>query len=1578
MAIPTWIGFGRRSLWMCLLLCAAFVRPTRAVDYTYVKVGNPAQTGSSALAMDNSGRVATTSLIRSYLFADNFFANYVEITNVNIATTTPGMVAQGLNDVGELVGRFRTNGAPANQTRGFIRRANGTFEPFDYPGVASTSISEINNHGHLVGETRSDLTSFGLIRGFVHTNGVSAEIHFPGATLSRAYGINDAGDIVGQYQLADAVSRPFLLRSGVYSQIVPTNAPGGLASGIAFSINDNGDVLGTYRDLANVSKTWVMRSDGTFEYPTLPGTGRVVNNAGQIAGSFVDVTNANATTPFVATPFVPVNFVVHRIALTNSASAGASKINHQGKITGTVDGTDGISRGYLFDTVSQQEVERAGFGSSTFTEWGGINSAGTLAGYYADPADPTFNTYRAFVRDAGSNHQSITWSGDPNFGFTVDIDEHGRVAGGGGTSAWVWNTNDTFNVFNVPGFSTHGAFGMNDHGLVVGTAWPGFFDTPNGLIYNISNNTATIWNYPGAAQTTLYGINNRGDIVGEFKPNLTSANIPFVRWADGSTQVLTFPGLAGVRVYDINDARVIVGRYKDAANKNRPFFATPLAPLPTALAFTFERLDLPGAASTLISDIRNDGTLVGRFLDSGGISQGFVKAGTNLAVFNVTGTTATFPGGMDSFGRVAGFYRNATNPEIQHGFIRETNGTITTIDGPGQTFTYAWRINDAGQVNGYWFEDPFFIRSFRRASNGTLTTNLFAGSPVGTVTRGMNEAGDTAGWKWDANFTLQGVVFAAGATNVFTVAGWEHTLPGDINNLGDIAGTVNNGFTNTAGFFRRASGGTVVFRPPGAVEVEVFGLNDLGQVVGEYADASGKRHGFIAQPASGLATGHTDIGIAFENGMFDLHIHDEERDVEFGPGGAVLHVGTAAEQAIPDALALSFLGRPGYSTWILPAVENANLIFLGFGAEEIEPGVFVGNQVRLELVSVDGAGDFAVYTVDTFGQPLVRLNSADGITSEDFIVLGAGSHQHVNWAFSAPGTYRIGLRARGTLAAGNTEVTSAVAYYTFTVPGASLPQPREIDDSVAYKFTVLDVPNAVDTYLGGVNEAGEVAGTTVTVADNFVYYEAFIRDTNGTIRKFSLPGGHPPLVQDLTTSGLLSGYYPVTTGLGAVDGFGFTLTSSNGVARGYRFPTNGVFSDTAIHAASEDGRKLVGAYDISGNGDYRGFSYDPVSGVFTRLDGTNASTQVIPYGMNAAGVLVGSHGEHGFIHANGQFALHQFRRLPTRFNDITTNGVVVGYALEGEREISFLFRDGEFEELVVPGAVRTRVNGINEAGLLVGEFVDAEGRSHGFIGTPATRLKRGHTDMGIAFEGGAFDLHVHDETADREFAPEQAVLRATPLAQTSVPTNAAFAFLGTPGAPVWILPQSQNPRLLYLGIGAEEIAAGVFVNDSVQLTLTGVDGPGHFALYRVTGFGQPEVRFNSRDGISAADVVTVAAGGHEHFNWAFSAPGVYRVRVKASGTLVAGNQFVESPEAEYCFEVVGIATRLGIARNGGLTTLPFLTQDGLTYQLESAANAAGPWLNEGQPFVGTGREKQLIITPTGSTRFFRVRAVGGN
>ncbi len=1051
------------------------------------------------------------------------------------------------------------------------------------------------------------------------------------------------------------------------------------------------------------------------------------------------------------------------------------------------------------------------------------------------------------------------------------------------------------------------------------------------------------------------------------------------------------------------------------------------------LAFTFEPFDLPGASETLLSDIRNDGTLVGRFKDGGGISQGFVQSGTNLTTFNVTGTTATFAGGIDSFGRIAGFYRDAVDPDVQHGFIRETNGTFTTLDGPGQNYTYAWRINDAGQVNGYWFEDPFFITSFRRATNGVLTTNVFAGSPVGTVTRGMNEAGDTAGWKWDENYVLQGVVFAGGATNVFTVAGWENTLPGDINNLGDIAGTVNNGFTNTAGFFRRANGDTVTFNPPGAVEVEVFGMNDLGQVVGEYADAGGARHGFIACPAVALERGHTDVGVAYEDGEFNLHIHDEETDTEYTPKDAALIIGGAAEQPIPDTAALSFLGRPGYSTWILPAVQNTNLLFLGFGAEEIESGVFVGDALRMELVSVVGAGDFAVFAFDGFGNPIVHMNSADGISAADFFPLVAGGHTDLNWAFNAPGTYRIGFRVRGTLVAGNQEVVSDIAYYTFTVPEALLPQPPEQDDSFVYN--VVDIGTFGGTEFNtaiDVNNAGVVVGGSSL--SNNVDHPIF-RWQDGVLENLGLLGGRTAGAEAISETGWIAGttttpagdfepYVPYRFGPNGFEAIPLILGAQNGEAhdvndfgttvgtldlpdfssRAFLSFTNAPTIDLGTFGGESSGVEginnsgvLVGWAQLS-NGQTRAFRHVGTGPLNAATDdlGTLGGNSSRAFAVSESGKVVGrSRTTNGVQHAflweqsAGMTDLGSLGGDNTYAFGINTNDVVTGWGNlvpGGDPNHGWVWtRDTGMRDLntLIPfgtGLEITLAYGVNESGWIAGGADRlSDGATRPVLFKPATRLSRGHTDIGMAFEDGAWDLHVHAEDIDTEFTPGAALLTLPPLTQTIVPTNASYAFLGAAGSPAWVLPPVQNPKLLFLGFGAEEIESGVFVSNIVTMKLKSVDGPGAFSVFSIDGFGVPQVHMNSGDGIDGTnDVKSIVTGSHEDFAWAFSAPGYYRVTFEACGTLVAGNEFTTSGDVTYFFEVIGIETQLAITRSGGSATISFVTQDGLTYQLEAASTITGPWTDEGAAFLGTGRAKQITVPLSPGAVFFRMKASAGN
>ena len=120
----------------------------------------------------------------------------------------------------------------------------------------------------------------------------------------------------------------------------------------------------------------------------------------------------------------------------------------------------------------------------------------------------------------------------------------------------------------------------------------------------------------------------------------------------------------------------------------------------------------------------------------------------------------------------------------------------------------------------------------------------------------------------------------------------------------------------------------------------------------------------------------------------------------------------------------------------------------------------------------------------------------------------------------------------------------------------------------------------------------------------------------------------------------------------------------------------------------------------------------------------------------------------------------------------------------------------------------------------------------------------------------------------------------------SVPADASYGFLGNAGDSVWVLPQEEQEGVLYAGIAGDEIESGVFKQEAVSLHLVGVRGPGNVSLYATDAFGAPQVFFNSGDGIDEQDVFPVAVGGHAHQNWAFTAPGVYKVDVQASGTLV--------------------------------------------------------------------------------------------
>jgi len=182
-------------------------------------------------------------------------------------------------------------------------------------------------------------------------------------------------------------------------------------------------------------------------------------------------------------------------------------------------------------------------------------------------------------------------------------------------------------------------------------------------------------------------------------------------------------------------------------------------------------------------------------------------------------------------------------------------------------------------------------------------------------------------------------------------------------------------------------------------------------------------------------------------------------------------------------------------------------------------------------------------------------------------------------------------------------------------------------------------------------------------------------------------------------------------------------------------------------------------------------------------------------------------------------------------------------------------------------------------------------------------VSQGHNPVEVVYEAGIWSFFVDGtESGQGRLAPEQVVYHLADAARLQIPENPNFAFLGTPGDPVWIAPHIENSSLLFLGISGQRIASGIFAGNRLALRLKEVKGPGDFAMYGIGSGGEVELYQNSRDGIGADELAPFGIGGHDHQNWAFNAPGHYDLTFQAVGTL-AGGAAVASPDVTYRFAV---------------------------------------------------------------------------
>jgi hypothetical protein len=202
-----------------------------------------------------------------------------------------------------------------------------TFGMVDFPGQSATNVYGVNDKGEIVGEYGPTLANGFYLKGTKFT-----EIAYPGAVLTDAEGVNDAGVIVGAASTSpqDETGFGFVLDGKTYTAI---NYPGASFTS-ALGINKFGDVIGW--ETSPNSPEGFLLSKGTFTNISYPG--------------------AIGTIPY--------------------------SINDAGAIVGLYGNSDGSLHGFLYQSGTYTTIDYPG--GYSLNELASINDNGVIVGAYGD------------------------------------------------------------------------------------------------------------------------------------------------------------------------------------------------------------------------------------------------------------------------------------------------------------------------------------------------------------------------------------------------------------------------------------------------------------------------------------------------------------------------------------------------------------------------------------------------------------------------------------------------------------------------------------------------------------------------------------------------------------------------------------------------------------------------------------------------------------------------------------------------------------------------------------------------------------------------------------------------------------------------------------------------------------------------------------------------------------------------------------------------------------------------------------------------------------------------------------------
>ena len=260
--------------------------------------------------------------------------------------------------------------------------------------------------------------------------------------------------------------------------------------------------------------------------------------------------------------------------------------------------------------------------------------------------------------------------------------------------------------------------------------------------------------------------------------------------------------------------------------------------------------DYPGTGnSTLPQKINERGDIVGEFIDSNGVTSGFVRFSNgsfSAPIVDPNDTVGFTEGrGINNPRTVCGDY--ATSDGNTHGFFL-SGGTFTEYDIPGALSTDVLGINDAADFTGTFSNDNVTQQGF--VSVGGTVTSFSVPAATNTLAYQINDSKRlVVGYYIDASGILHGFYRDANGTLHFPIdpTGSVATILFGDNNRNWVVGRYADASGVTHGLFFVPPNNFFTFDFPGSTFTSLNGISSQGNITGRYVDASGIAHGFIAR-----------------------------------------------------------------------------------------------------------------------------------------------------------------------------------------------------------------------------------------------------------------------------------------------------------------------------------------------------------------------------------------------------------------------------------------------------------------------------------------------------------------------------------------------------------------------------------------------------------------------------------------------------------------------------------------------------------------------------------------------------------